>query len=125
MINNNDLSVGIQNRLKAIGEALKLNKTEISIRSGISRSFYSTVARGAQLPSFDFLVKICETFNISADYLVFGEGEMFRADNEFINGINPESRAYYKEIMKAIESKAPEDQIKLFKAIDKSLDLIK
>ena len=74
----------IPERLNLIEKAIGLNKTKIAEKSGMSRSSYSNIATGAQTPSFDFIFRMCNTFNISADYLIFGTGQMFRSDNEFV-----------------------------------------
>lgn len=109
----------IPERLKILEETLNLTKTEISKKSGMSRSFYSNIATGSQTPSFDFLQKICSTFDVSMDWLIYGEGQMFRENNEFISKLEQ----YYILMVKKILSKPQEERMKILKAIDSILDI--
>lgn len=88
-MNTEDCIKEIPGRLKEIEDFFDLNKREMSERISLSRSYYSTVATGQQSPSFDFLLRVCIEFNISADWMIFGTGRMFRADNEFISDMDP------------------------------------
>ena len=93
----------VPERLRQIEKALKLNKTNVSKKAGITRSAYSNIATGAQTPSADFIYKICFSHNISADWLLFGMGNMLRIENEFLLTIDSETKELYIQFIKNIE----------------------
>lgn len=115
---------GIPERIKKLEETLGLNKTEISEKTGINRSFYYKGSKGEQSISFDFLYRLCVTFNVSADWLIFGKGQMFRSDNELLSGIDSELEELYLQLVKRMLKMSLDNQIKIVKVIDATLDLI-
>jgi transcriptional regulator with XRE-family HTH domain len=100
--------MNIHDRLKQVREALNLTQVEMSEKIGLkSKSYLGVVESGKQFLSFDLLVKICDTFNISTDYLIYGVGSMFRQDNEFLSTIEPD----WIEILKIITSSSDDMQL--------------
>jgi transcriptional regulator with XRE-family HTH domain len=77
-------------RLKEIEKNLNVKKKFIAEKAGINVHFYYSVSMGRQPISFDLLFKICTTYNISPNWLIFGEGEMFRQNNEPPPLVDPE-----------------------------------
>lgn len=98
---------GIPGRLKELEKALGLNKTGISEKIGVSRSFYSNIVTGVQLPSFSFLVSLCHNCGVSAEWIIFGKGHMFTKDNEFISEID----SYWIDIIRDVVQLDPEKQL--------------
>jgi len=89
-------------------------------KMGVSKSYIAVVESGKQLPSFDYLIKLCTTHNISADYLLFNSGNMFRENNEFLSNIDPD----WLEALKNIEAFNIDTKIALMKLILAALESI-
>lgn len=117
---NRDFIKDIPERLKAIRRALSLNQSEVIKKTGINQSFYSDIENGKKTPSFDFIVRIAEVYNISLDYLILGEGAMFLKDKE----TNDKIKEQYYALIEKISKMNLENQIKIVRAIDATLDLI-
>ncbi len=71
----------IQDRIKALVETLARNPNDFSVKIDTPNSQIYNIIRGKRnKPSFDLIVKICRTFpEISLDWLILGEGAMFRS----------------------------------------------
>lgn len=51
---------------------------------GVQRSAISHILSGRNKPGYDLIVKILKRFNkISAEWLILGEGNMYKTDNKF------------------------------------------
>lgn len=63
--------------LERVHELMKkkegLNETKLSRELGISHSSFSDWKRGKGKPSLDAVIKFSQYFNVSIDYLVYGE----------------------------------------------------
>lgn len=57
-------------RLKEIRLEKGLSQGDVAKAIGISRSAYSNYEQGIREPSLAILVKICDFFDVSADYLL-------------------------------------------------------
>lgn len=64
-------------RIKAIIEALNIKKAEFSRRLSLSPPFVSELCSGAKAPSDRTISDICREFNVNETWLRTGEGEMF------------------------------------------------
>lgn len=64
-------------RIKAIIEALNIKKAEFSRRLSLSPPFVSELCSGAKAPSDRTISDICREFNVNEAWLRTGEGEMF------------------------------------------------
>jgi len=82
MTKSNNFLDQIPERLKQIRRASGLSQVEISEKIGVNRSFYSNAENGNQLLSFDFLYKLCVELNVSADFVLFNSGNMFRENRD-------------------------------------------
>lgn len=125
----------IGERLKLIGKTLKLQKQEMAKQAGIHRSFFYTVSTGKQSISFDFLEKICITYNISADWLLFGEGKMFRQnsepsppldpeverENKILSKANKETKKQYMDMIEALMTLPTSQQKNILKSVEFTL----
>lgn len=66
------------NRLRVVREKLGLKQREFALRIEKTPAFLSEIETGKSNPGFGVLRKIAETFNINLNYLMFGEGEVFK-----------------------------------------------
>ena len=57
-------------RIKALRVSLGLNKVEFASQLSVTKQSVSNWENGNILPSIDMLIKICNTFSVSADYLL-------------------------------------------------------
>ncbi|WP_457681099.1 helix-turn-helix domain-containing protein [Thermovibrio sp.] len=64
-------------RLKRLRYKLGLSQKEMAERLGVHLMTISRYERDAMKPSFRFLEKVRETFNVNPKWLLEGEGEMF------------------------------------------------
>lgn len=77
----------IDERVKAVREALKYTLKTMQEKTGISTSYISDFERGKKFPSSKYIKKLVNTFGVSSDYLFTGKGDMFLKD-----------RTYWKEM---------------------------
>lgn len=71
------MKVDIKNIGKRLGDfrkTLGISQKSLAEKTGIERTYLSRVENGMP-PSFDFLIKILNTFDISIDWLLLGEGQ--------------------------------------------------
>ena len=61
------------NRLKELRKQKKLNQTELAEVIGISLNTLSNMESGKTDPSTETIIKLCEFFNVSTDYLLTGK----------------------------------------------------
>ena len=66
------LNVEVGRRIRSVRESLNMTRDCFSERCDISESFLSDVERGNKGITSKTLTKICETTNVSADYILFG-----------------------------------------------------
>ena len=57
-------------RIKALRVSLGLNQVEFASQLSVTKQSVSNWENGNILPSIDMLIKICNTFSVSADYLL-------------------------------------------------------
>lgn len=83
-----------ENRLQKIRKKLKLSQEEIADETNITYRAYTSYERGDRKPSFEFLVKLVEKYNVNLNWLIVGKGEMFNAPqyedvkDEILNEVN-------------------------------------
>ena len=125
-------------RLREIEKTLGVKKNEIAEKAGINRNFYYSAALGRQSISFDFLIRICTVYNIDVNWLIFGEGEMFRQNSEPIPSVDPEIereaeilsssdkdiRKIYINMIEAMMSLPKSEQLEIVKNMNQTLKLI-
>lgn len=59
-----------ETRIKALRVSLGLNQVEFAAQLSVTKQSVSNWENGNILPSIDMLIKICNTFSVSADYLL-------------------------------------------------------
>jgi transcriptional regulator with XRE-family HTH domain len=66
-------------RVKAIRKEVKLRQDEFCKKLDISSTQLSKIENGKNKPGHGFYYNIVREFNVNLDYLLFGEGPMFRS----------------------------------------------
>ena len=67
------MSQQLGSRLEQLIKELGLNQGEFARKLACSPAFISEIIRGKKKPGADFLANLCETFNVSLDWLVCGK----------------------------------------------------
>jgi transcriptional regulator with XRE-family HTH domain len=84
----------IGQRLRKLRKHLKLNQGELAVHIDIGRADLSSTERGRIYPTVYVLYLLKQKFNISLNWLLFNEGEMFytppvkRRKNSGLNPLN-------------------------------------
>lgn len=60
----------ISNRLKELRIKKNLSQNKLSKLLGITRTTYANYEQGSREPSIKMIIKFCNFFNVSADYLI-------------------------------------------------------
>lgn len=94
--------MGLDDRIKAVREALKLSQREFGERLGVSRDVISNIEYGRVQPKELLLRHICELYKVNEHWLNTGEGEMFDTD--------PEEDRKLKEAIGIFQTLRPEFQ---------------
>jgi len=68
-------------RVRELRKALKATQKDFAESLRMSGSYLSEIERGHASPGFEFFLNLTTAYNVGLDYLVRGEGEMFRADS--------------------------------------------
>lgn len=70
----------IGERIILIRKHLKLNQSDFALQLDVKQQTISQIENAVILPSLDLVYKITSKFCISYDWLLLGEGEMLRKD---------------------------------------------
>jgi transcriptional regulator with XRE-family HTH domain len=70
--------MSISQRIKQIRVEKKLTGKEFATAINVDNSQYSKIENGKLAPTIDHLMELYSKFNVSIDWLLSGEGEMFR-----------------------------------------------
>ena len=63
--------------LQLIRKKLLLSQNDMAEKMDVSYRAYSSYERGERKPTYDFLQKLVEDFNVNLNFLIAGQGEMF------------------------------------------------
>ena len=86
-------------RLQRVRLALGFKQNEMALGSGLSTGYFSELISGNKdNPGIENVLKIATRFNISLNYLLLGEGEMFLPDKEEILKKDKELNLYIETI---------------------------
>jgi transcriptional regulator with XRE-family HTH domain len=80
---------------------IKKKMSHLSVKLGISQETISAYESGKSYPSVDILLKLCEIFNVSADYLLDKTNITTTVNNLLIDNLNSkelEIIALYREM---------------------------
>lgn len=96
-----NLMIGL--RIREIREARDLSREKFSEKCDISASFLADVERGKKSITSKTLYKICTSMHISADYLLFGNGNGFEIDTitELLRPLDEQQLKYAVSIISA------------------------
>ncbi|WP_288425887.1 helix-turn-helix transcriptional regulator [uncultured Spirosoma sp.] len=84
----------INERVSSLIKATGLSTNAFAKKLGKPQSSVAVIADGRSKPGFELLELICSTYpDVSRDWLLMGEGEMYRKDNP----ANPAEGDYLKE----------------------------
>jgi transcriptional regulator with XRE-family HTH domain len=90
----------IGRRLKAIRETLGLVLEELSAELKISIGGLSEIETGKRLPKYKLLKNLSEKHNVNIDYLLLGEGGMFKGEGSveerLISGQREEDKGFWR-----------------------------
>lgn len=64
-------------RITKIRSVMGLNQSEMAKSLGVSQGFLSDVEKGKKIPGSDFLISLKKYCNVSIDWLITGNGNMF------------------------------------------------
>jgi transcriptional regulator with XRE-family HTH domain len=73
---------GIAGRIPCLREALKLSQKDFAAKVSAAPSNLSEIESGKVKPGLKFLLKVIDTFEVNANWLLRGKGEMFLEDEE-------------------------------------------
>lgn len=60
----------ISDRLKELRAEKNLSQNKLSELLGITRTTYANYEQGTREPSIEMIIKFCDFFDVSADYLI-------------------------------------------------------
>lgn len=120
--------MSLDQRFKKIMFTLDLNSTALAEKLNLRQSTISKTISGATTPSAKVLIPIGEKLDISLDWLLFGDGEMFRSkkdspEEKSENGSNEKIELLEKQI--ELLNKLVEDKDKHIKDQDDLIKLLK
>lgn len=103
----------IGKRLRRQREKTNLIREEFAEKAGISPQFLAEIENGKKGMSVATLYKICMNFNISADYLLFGQlasNELSDTARETIHLLPEPYRSYTEDIIEIVNNIVLESQ---------------
>ena len=81
-------------RIRSLRKALDLSQKEVSEKIGCSSKVLSNYVLGKREPDFETIVKLCDFFNVTADYLL-GRTDNPKYFKEIVLNSESESLLYY------------------------------
>lgn len=72
----------IANNLQKLRKSLNYGQKEFAVKLGINSLTYANYERGERKPPYELLVKLSEDLNIDLNWLIVGNGEMFKNENK-------------------------------------------
>ena len=70
---NYALAADMGKRIRGLRLQHGWSQTELGKRIGVNKSVISFYELGTRFPTYDNLLRICDVFNVSADYLLRGD----------------------------------------------------
>ena len=80
-------------RLKKVRKRLHLNQDQLSEIAGLSKTTICDYEVGKTPPGINFLILLGKRYNVNLDYIVTGEGPMFKDVSQF-PGIKPGEKLF-------------------------------
>ena len=91
-------------RMKELREANRMEQTALAAKLGVSKQSVSNWENNNILPSIEMLLKICDVFSVSADYLL-GRSNEVALD---VSDISLDHVAHLRAIIDALPKKQKE-----------------
>ena len=88
-------------RIKLLRKARKLNQVQLGQHLGVKKQTISNWENDNILPSIDMLIKICNFFNVSTDYILGLDDKTYIE----ITGLSPEKINHVQQIINDIRNK--------------------
>lgn len=85
-MNNNSILIEMGKRISQKRKLLGLTQEQLAEKIGVSTQMISNLELGKKAIRPENLIKVCQTLNVSADYLLMGK--RFDKDAELFNKIN-------------------------------------
>ena len=96
----------IGQRLIYFRKSLGLSQLEFSKKAGLSRSYITHVETEKVNPSFEFLLKISSTYNLSINWLLFENGQMLLLPGDhYLNYLDNDLNGLIESIIKQPKSR--------------------
>jgi transcriptional regulator with XRE-family HTH domain len=101
--------VTIRDRLRAVIQRSGLSLREFAEGAGLPYRSVQDYARGVSKPGTDAVVQICTGYRVSADWLLTGQGDMYRSDATLPGGVRDGAASYARAPPAAAASAAAVD----------------
>lgn len=103
----------IGRRIRERREIIGYTREEFAEKLDISVTFAADIELGKKGMSLDTLIKICELFSVSADYIIWGKGEHTENNiSELICGLEESEIGYAEEIIRSYVKAVSEVKLK-------------
>lgn len=93
------MSAAIGYRLKQLRKEHHYSQQELSRRLGLSQGMLSSIENHKSALSLTNIEKICNIFEVSSEWLIFGAGRPGRQSNDFIPLVSKEASAGYVQTL--------------------------
>ena len=86
------------NRVRTVRRQQSLTQEQLAEKVGISSSFLGHIERGTRVASLDTLVALCNTLNVTPEYLL--SASLHNFDQKMPEGLNERERARLSEFLR-------------------------
>lgn len=102
---NKDYNLIVGLRIREVRESMHLSREKFSEKCDISASFLADVERGKKSLTAKTIYKICNAYNISADYIILGHKKGFDKDLgiEILNSFSNDQLEHITTILHEIK----------------------
>ena len=110
----------MNNRLKSLRKELGLTQTEFAKTLGISQNFLSAIEHGESKISAELCLSLSK-INVDLNWLITGEGQMFRVTDSSMSSLPDEIKKIAQELPLKRQKRVleyAEDQRDLFRLLD-------
>ena len=100
-----------------LSSKIEPNKAELAEKLGVKPAKFSEVLNKRMKAGMDIIQKLCIDYKISADWLITGEGTMYRDITEMSGTVSPD----HNEIIQLLREKVA-DQQRIINLLDEKLE---
>jgi len=117
---DNNLLKRMGKRIRDSRKSQKITQEELSEMAEISSSFLGMIERGQRIPSLMTISKICNSLDISIDFLLELQSEKVKKKNvKYLAKDTKEKDAVTDRIIRLLKDKKPEDRELALKILKK------